>query len=60
MIADRRFLKGLNTADGVGGLRYRAIDIPDSFSLHGLDIAICYQTAYRSADGVSGTIISKH
>ena len=57
MIADRRLLKRFDTADGIGRLFHRPVDIPDTFSLHGLDIAVHDQTAHCPADSVAGAVI---
>ena len=56
-VADGRFLEGFDAADGIGSLFHGKINIADTFSLHGLHIAVGDQAADGAPQGVSGAAV---
>ena len=57
MVSQGGFLEGVDTADGVGGLLHRHIDIADAFPLHGLYVAVDYQSGDGPPHGISGAAV---
>lgn len=57
-IACSRFSKRFNLADRKSSLFRWLVNIPDTFSLHGLHIAVVDQKRDRAAQGISGTVVN--
>ena len=53
-----RFLEGFNLSDGESSLLVWTVDIADTFSLHGLYIAVIDKKTDRTAQGIAGTAVS--
>lgn len=59
-VAAGRLLKGFDAADGEGRLIHRDKDIPHSFALDGLNIAVRDQTGDSPAQGIAGAFILRN
>lgn len=53
-----RFLEGFNLSDGESSLLVWTVDIADTFSLHGLYIAVTDKKTDRTSQGIAGAAVS--
>ena len=53
-----RFLEGFDLSDGESSLLVWTVDIADTFSLHGLYIAVTDKKTDRTSQGIAGAAVS--